>query len=132
MQQGDLCRLLGDRDERLRCDVLFIDPPWGGPEAQCTITIGLGGVPLPELAGRLATCAALGVRAIAFKLPLDYELAALDVSFNEAPRPQQARFLQVQWRRISTTRLRKMLLAVYGNAPPAPPAYLPPHRRGAR
>lgn len=70
---------LGDFVEgysELKQDCIFLDPPWGGPQAMHRegITFRLGGVPLPELCGRLRP----HCRVLCIKLSPNYDLAEFD------------------------------------------------------
>lgn len=58
---------------RMRQDVVFVDPPWGGPGAGPDHEITLGGLPLVEACARLSAAS----RFLALKLPPSLDLSRL-------------------------------------------------------
>ncbi|KAJ1461104.1 hypothetical protein M885DRAFT_611826 [Pelagophyceae sp. CCMP2097] len=138
--QGDLFEILSLRDPRfVGAHVCFVDPPWGGREADHALEILFGAETLSDVAfAALSPLSDAGVSVLALKLPMDYDTRTLD-----------AALLRASWRRRHCAlRLRKMALCVYAPCRPethpdatragaalaaAPPAaraaYVPPHRR---
>ena len=90
--RGDVARATADEDSDdgdgwacrsavRRADLLFLDPPWGGPDVARrpagSVRLGLGGVDVGELCRRVAG-AGFRARHVLLKLPPNYDVAFLE------------------------------------------------------
>lgn len=90
--RGDVAKATADEDSDdgagwacrsavRRADLLFLDPPWGGPDVARrpagSVRLGLGGVDVGELCRRVAG-AGFRARHVLLKLPPNYDVAFLE------------------------------------------------------
>lgn len=96
---ADILQLL---DTLPTADVVFLDPPWGGPKykSQERVELFLSGMPLSEVCERIAHSGK--ARYIVLKVPVNFDLKA----FHE-------RAAQFMTRIPSSVRFRKLLLLMY-------------------
>jgi len=96
---ADILQLLA---ELPKADVLFLDPPWGGPnyKSQERLELYLSGVPLCEVCERIARSGK--ARYVVLKVPVNFELK----TFHERVSPFMTRI-------PSSTKFRKLLLLMY-------------------
>jgi predicted RNA methylase len=81
-------------------DIIFMDPPWGGPDykTHASLELALSGVPLADVCRRWRHC----TRYIALKTPLNFD----ELRF----RAQTADFMELIWK---NAQLRKVAFTLY-------------------
>lgn len=99
LQNADMLAAL---DQLPSMDVIFIDPPWGGPnyKSQDKLTLSLSGIPLSDVCQRLAEKRSW--KYIVLKVPTNFDVDSFDALASSC-----------MTRIPSSTKFRKLLLLIY-------------------